>query len=261
MKRLDGPLWVVGKDLAESLLERLRNTRVSGKAEYRRAMLFFFCKAYKTYQAVELLWSGGYVEDATSVVRSIYELRLQAAFMSRDPVIRSRQFLKHQFKCSIGTLQILRRLNDPVRRSELDMGESVVRDAAESEGMLDLFNNLPAAVRAITKNWWGSGGIKRLLEDLGLEGEYDLIYSQLSDYSHGGVRLLQRYVQLSENSMTMLYRPVRSPSITVPWSAFDWLSQIIGYTGRAFDLNFDETVLRAQEKAKAVLSDTGSAEG
>ncbi len=33
----------------------------------------------------------------------------------------------------------------------------------------------------------------------------------------------------------------------------DWLSQIIGFTGRAFDLNFDDRVYSAQAAAKTVL--------
>jgi hypothetical protein len=106
----------LGTKLAETLVAKLTNSRFADSVDYKRAMLFFFCKAYKTYQAVELLWRNGFVEDATSLARSIYEIRVQVIFINLDPLSRSKQFVYHWLTCSIGISQILRRLHPDLEK-------------------------------------------------------------------------------------------------------------------------------------------------
>jgi len=248
-------LFGIGTQLAETLITRLKNPHISSeKADYQRAMLFFFCRAYKSYRAIVLLYKSGYVEDATSLARSIYELRVQVRWMSDDPLSRGKLFIDHWFTSGFGTLQILRR-HHPGNRRELDTGERQMRIGAGRE-RLHLFQDPVGAERSVRGNWWGGGGIRRLLEDLHLVNEYDVIYSQLSDYTHSGVRLLHQYTRVSEDSLSMFYRPMMRNSKTVPWSTTDWLSQIVGFTARAFELDFDDIVTRAQQKARTVHEST-----
>jgi hypothetical protein len=118
-----------------------------------------------------------------------------------------------------------------------------------------------SAERAIQRKWWGTG-IKGLLKSLAerkqgndFEREYDWIYAQLSDYTHSGSRILPAFVQqISETSIRMLYRPQRSQDPTLPWSITEWLCQIAGLTGAAFDLGLDDMVGLAQQMAKSLLS-------
>ena len=78
------------------------------------------------------------------------------------------------------------------------------------------------------------------------ETEYDVIYSQLSDYTHSGVRLFHKF--LSEEC----YRPAKSAAIVVPFSVTDWLSQVVGYTARAFQIDLDKIVAEEQQKARSI---------
>jgi hypothetical protein len=120
--------------------------------------------------------------------------------------------------------------------------------------------------RSIGKKWWG-GSIKGLLKQLNAdlearckslnetpqfdyETEYDVIYSQLSDYTHSGVRLFHKF--LTEEC----YRPGKSAAIIVPFSVTDWLSQIVGYAGRAFLIDLDKTVAEEQQTAKSIATET-----
>jgi len=251
-KPLGEQLFAIGTELAETLLVKLKNTPFAGLTEHRRAMLFFFCKAYKTYQAIELLWKSGYTEDATNLARSIYEIRLQVMFMSCNPTARSKQFIDHWFKSGVGILQILRRLF-PNQRADLDEGEKNIREGVQGRA-IDPFADLDAAEKAVKAKWWGPTGIKGLLRELGLEREHEVIYSQLSEHSHSGSNLLSHYVRLSEDSITINYRPARPTGYTVPLSATEWLSQVIGFTGRSFELNFDTEVDRGVEKARTALA-------
>lgn len=250
----------IGRALAEEFLERLRTSGKVANTEYQRAMRFFFSKAYKSYQAIELLWKNGFSEDAYSLARGIYELRLQVVYMSNDPK-RSKEFFDHFVMSAFGTLPVLRRLPD-ARESILEEGEANIREGAEREGRTHLLVDPAAAERSIKQKWWG-GGIKSLLghlntdldnkcrpkaRDYDYEKEYDVIYSQLSDHAHSGVRVL--HIFSAEGS----YRPTKTKGATVPWSVTDWLSQIIGYTSDAFELGFAETVNDAQKRARDILS-------
>jgi hypothetical protein len=251
----------LGRGLAEEFLLRLRDSGRGGNTEYQRALLFFFSKAYKTYQAVASLNRQGFVEDAHSLARGVYEIRLQVIYMSGDPEVRSKQFFDHWVRSTFGTLQIVRRLH-PDKLPALEQGEKEIREGAEAMGRIDLLTEPEAAERSIKKKWWG-GSIKSLLEALNADlqkkcdpatpeydylKEYDVIYSQLSDHAHAGLRTLHMF--LTEES----YRPIpRKQSMTVAWSAMDWLSQIVGHTSAAFDLAFDSTVLEAQLRARKIL--------
>lgn len=238
-------LFSIGNHLGEELLLRLRGKQFSGQIDRKRAMLFFFCKALKTYNAIRVLWNGGFAEDAYVLARTIYELRLQAIYLSADPEPRSKSFVQHLVKTAFGTLQVLKRIAKPDWQESLTRGEEIIRDAADRAGCKEILFDTAAAERAIRQKWWGKG-VKGLAQDLQLEHEiepgrkvqeYDVVYSQLSDYSHSGPRVLHMFVQLSEQSWKMLYQPVMVSSLTVPFSVTDWLIQIIGYTGRAFGLD------------------------
>ena len=140
--------------MGEVFLGKLRDTGRLGNTEHQRAMLFFFCKAYKSYQAIQLLWQNGFVEDAYNLARSIYEIRLQVILISGDPVQRSKLFTDHWFKTGYGTLQIMKR-QFPKREELLKQGEVDIREGAAASGRTDLLDDPEAAERSITKKWWG----------------------------------------------------------------------------------------------------------
>jgi len=274
MEQVDRQLFGAGIKLAESLLERFKRERIEPKNAHQEVLLFFFRKAHRTFRAVELLWRNEYSEDAYTLARSIYEIRLQSIYIGGDPPKRSKQFMDHFFKAGLGTLQIIKR-HFPNER-KLHEWEANLRKAAGQERVA-LLNDPIDAERATKKKWWGSG-IKQLLEKLDadrerqleLEGlkpltshekdeldaerkrrnlfqrEYEVIYHQLSDVAHSGPLHMHRYTKPSR-SRAEASRP------TVPWSSFDWLSQIIGWTARAFEMNFDDAVDRAQRKARETL--------
>ena len=65
------------------LTERLRKevlTKDAGppgttERDAKLAILYFFCKAYKTFQAIHLLWRQGYNQDAFILNRTLLEDR------------------------------------------------------------------------------------------------------------------------------------------------------------------------------------------
>ena len=244
-----------GTNLAEQFIVEVK---FEPETDRQRALLFFFSKAYKTYQAVKVLCESGFLEDARDLARGIYELRLQALYLgvpNSEIDQRAAKFFDHEIKTALGSMHILRELF-PARKAELNDGTELIRQAAEKTGRLELFRTFledgTAAKKAIGRRWW-SGSIKDLMKSLSEQGdwdylkEYDVIYSMLSDYIHSGVRLFRQFSR--EDS----FRPKQADYTLIAWSALDWVSQIIGLTADAFGSDFGKTVRASQEHAKRLL--------
>ena len=163
----DERLFRIGSELAEELLTRLKRARLSGQLDYKRAMLFFFCKAFKSYQAARLLWQAGFPEDVTNLGRSIYELRLQSIYLSQKPEERSKLFIKHWIKAGYGTFQQLMRAGEKTWQPDIQAAVQEVRQAAVRVGCPELVDDPEAAEKAIRQKWWGTTGIKGLTKELG----------------------------------------------------------------------------------------------
>jgi hypothetical protein len=263
-------LFEIGRGLAESLLKKVHaGTYRTDDLLYQRAMLSFFAKAYKTYQGAELLWNRGHTEDAHLLARSIYDIRLQAQFISRDPTKRSKDLMAHLLKIAVGWLELARRLHPDWDLLSLDATVAHLRDLAKTDYYrVELKDDPRAAEGAIKKKWWEAGGIKNgirgLAEALALEGgehdwvgEYEWVYAYLSRYEHSDAWILTEYVRLSEEQPTALeIYPDNTEThfLNVPLSITGWLFEIASLTGRAFHLDFDETVDDAVKRARGLLN-------
>ena len=257
----DEQLFQIGIELAEELLTRLKRARLSGQLDYKRAMLFFFCKAFKTYQAARLLWQAGFPEDVANLARSIYELRLQSIYLGQRPEERSKLFIKHWIKAGYGTFQHLMRTGERTWQPDIQAAVEEVRQAAVRVGCPEIMDDPEGAEKAIAKKWWGKGGIKGLTKELGLEKEYETTYSLLSDYSHSGTRVFHVFVQLSEASISVQCRPDKDSRLLLPFSMTAWLIQMVGYTGQVFDLGLDDLVHQAEKRAISLYAPDGDHAG
>ncbi|MGA7760570.1 MAG: DUF5677 domain-containing protein [Candidatus Binataceae bacterium] len=255
----DEQLFRVGFGLSEELITRLKRARLSGRLNYKRAMLFFFCKSFKTYQGSRLLWQAGFPEDAANLARSIYELRLQTIYLSQNPDERSKLFIKHWIKTGYGTFLHLMRAGERTWRPDIQAAVEEVRQAAVRVGCPEIIDDPEGAEKAIAQKWWGKGGIKGLTKELDCEKEYETTYSILSDYSHSAVRVFHVFVQLSEASISVQCRPAKDSRLLLPFSMTAWLIQIVGYTGQAFDLGLDDLVHQAENRAISLYAPDGEA--
>lgn len=158
---LNGQLFTVGRYLTEEFLKRLQASWRDANTEYRSGMFFLFAKAYKSYQAVELLWNKGFTEDAYALARGIYELSLEATYMSNDAETRSKQFFDHQFRSWFGNLQVMRSIH-PDKESELDQAEARGKALAEATNRGELIKDPAAQSARLCK----SGGAEILAEAL-----------------------------------------------------------------------------------------------
>jgi len=92
-------LFQIGLDSARKVIDETKSIRAPDRDQflYRASMFFFLCKAFKTYQALSLVWREGFPEDALVLSRTIFELVLQARYMKQDPKPRALLFIQHDF--------------------------------------------------------------------------------------------------------------------------------------------------------------------
>jgi hypothetical protein len=252
--RNDERLFRIGNNTAKLLIRQLIKAKVSGLFDHEQALLFFFLKSFKTHGAAVALWRKGYSEDAYTLARTIYELRLQALYLGRDPKPRGTLFMRHRYQAGWGTFQILKRKGKAKWQESLEAAAKEVRDATIAAGFSDVLNDPQAAEKAVKRTWWGKT-IRDLATSVGAEEEYEWVYSQLSDHAHSGSRTLHAFVEhVSESNIQMHYRPQRSDDLVLPWSITNWLCDIVMIVNEAYDLGIADTVSSALASANRLLA-------
>jgi hypothetical protein len=80
----------IGSGTVNKFLPQIFAKPIGENGNYKKALLFFFCKSLKTYGAIRTLQNRGFMEDARILARSIFELRLQALYLDQKPKERTR---------------------------------------------------------------------------------------------------------------------------------------------------------------------------
>lgn len=162
--------------------------------EYGRktSTAFFLAKAFKTYRAINLLVEHRYYQDAAILARTIFEILLQALYVS-GAAERGELFLKH----------------DPVDRYYFylklskypDLVEGIVNRAAELEMLKGQFDQLESDY-VKNKGWWGSD-LRSLAEGLGGEKDYLRVYPLYSTLVHSTSASVKHYVQEIDHRLVL----------------------------------------------------------
>jgi uncharacterized protein DUF5677 len=237
----DDRIFEIGLAAADKIRARLEKAEITGSdVEKFLPLVYFFVRAYKSYAALHLLWTSGYIEDAYTLARTIYELRLQAGFMAEDLDNRSIQFAENVFATA---LEYYRRL-DP---AHAEQGKAMAEEMAQIRKEFRISKGLPEEPPKYQPNWWGGGGIKRLVEALKLpvNYEYETIYFRLSDHAHSSTSLVHRYATRNENSLRLAFSHERSHKLLVPHSASLWLLQIGQHVSKAIGFGLEEELEQA----------------
>ena len=226
-------ILTVGEKAAGGLLDRLSGKPWRTNRVHKRAMLFFLCKALKSYRAMGLLLDGGYPEDARIIGRSIYELRLQALYLAGEPEERAKQFAVHESKAAWRSL----------RRFATSGKVRGLRIEGALQTGID-----PRQVRE--GDWWGDGGTRALARKAGLEAEYDITHWLLSGYVHSSPRVLFRYWKNEKGRIQLLHRPGDAQDAATAQDATKWLLEIVLCSARALDLEYEEELAAAANALK-----------
>lgn len=242
-------MFQIGVDLAKKVVDEVSSLTASDAEEfnYRGSMFFFFCKAYKSYQATRVLWREGFAEDAFIIARTIFELALQARYMKEDPKPRSRLFTEH----------------DPVARYRYYLklkksGDTTFILAIESrkQELLELkqrYDRLKAKYPE-NKGWWGQS-IARLAKDLGknMEMQYAKIYWIQSNLVHSGAPSAKEYMKEEQGALKINCYPAPSDEVMIPLEATLCFLDIVGHTVEALTLDLCDEAHKAIEEFKKIV--------
>jgi len=199
----------------------------AGLPDPRTAFLLFLTKAYKTFQATQLLWRRGFPEDATILFRSNFEILLQVRYLDTNPVVLAKQFTDFYAVQSSKSIRKLRNIDDDVVRKTLQDKHDELNEleAAGEDSQFSLDN---------TRNWWG-GTIHDLAKTKvpSLWNVFALIYPKISEYAHASIGSLFDNVQTRQVKGLAFY-PRVSENIVIPRESCLILIDIANTTAKHF---------------------------
>lgn len=224
-----------GIGLAEKFLSQVTSVAASDPEEfaYKGAMLFFFCKAYKSFQATHRLWREGFEEDALILVRTIFELALQSRYMHEDPKPRARLFTEHDPVVRYRYYLKLKELSDRKMLGSIQVPES---DLQEMQGYYEKLKDRYPEYRG----WWGDS-IGWLARHFGKETEvrYVAIYWMQSSFVHSGVTSVRKYLGDEKTGLKIRCYPNHSDEIMVPQEATLWFIDVMKHASDALGVSMD----------------------
>jgi hypothetical protein len=253
-------MFTATRELGERFIAAMSKYPEDSDAEtwvYQASMHFFFCKAYKTYQAIGLLCSAGFVEDAESLSRTLFEILLQACWMKSDPKRRARSFAEHSPVRQYNLYLRMRKLKSPQMSAVVSRIESKTAQLAEMKRQYDEFKMqfLKPGRKSVkspddlSENWWGNS-IRWLGEKLGMEDHYATVYWSQSDLVHTGSTSIRDYLKRNQDGWQANCYPTPENAdceLTALWAS-GWVIGIVEVLNDAWSLRLDSEIARALQE-------------
>ena len=242
-------LFRIATEFAESVVALVDKLQADDYEEmaYKEAMLFFFCKAYKSYQAIQRLWLEGFAEDAFILTRTIFEIALQARYMSQDPRERARKFFLHY---PVAQYRYYLKLK------ELDGLELTKRFEARAKDLAKLkeaYESHKSDYQGL--NWWGDS-IRWLAKQSGqpFEARYAWTYAVQSTLAHSSMAAAKHYVEEDGNDIRVSCYPKPDEDILVPQEATLFSMDVATQFVNAWELPVEDDYNKAMAALKALLT-------
>ncbi len=165
---------------------------LNGRLVERAALplLFFAVKALKTHEALLLLAQRGYGPDAGVLARSLLELAINAAWISKDWPGRALFYLEHE-RVEVRKYQRLQAKGygrDQVARQK----------AIETVAIEEQRKGRRKTISGESTYWTGKS-LRKMATEVGLSHWYEVVYSVYSDMIHSAVVTARDYVTLSKD--------------------------------------------------------------
>jgi len=243
-------LFSLAIDLAEKVIASARCIRAADEGEmlYKMAMLFFFTKAYKTYQAIYTLVEAGFTEDAFALSRFIFEVALQARYMKEAPIPRAKLFAQHEPVVRYRYYKQLKSLGD----TQLIAGIESRREQLEE---LKQWHDRFAAQYPKGRGWWGQS-IKWLAEHLCTEMKkrYVGLYWMESNIVHSGVTSAREYIKSDDKGLTVRCYPSQPKNTMVTQEAALYFLNVVVQAAQALELRLDDEIQSALEDFESLTA-------
>lgn len=200
---------------------------------------FSLGKAFKTQGAILTLCESGYGEDATILVRTLFEIMVNIAYIRLDNTDeRAYRYLaydwvlrKKMFDYASNKPEIVEKFNE--RKDIVDV-KAIIKEVIEQEKIVqDKYK--------YHHNRWSNDDIARMAELAGRSDAYNTVYRLECQFSHSLVRALNDYTKDSSEGGIVF-----NVGVTKNWveenlvATFDFLSNIFENFNRQFNINNDK---------------------
>ena len=233
----------IGHKLAHMAAEAIKpSTGTNDDHGFKTVMCFFFAKAYKSFQAIEVLWNAGFAEDAFVVTRTLFELYAQADLMRSNPKDNWHRYRDHEHYAMYK--QYLKWVDNNM--TGFVQKFEARADFAELKADYDANRG-----RYRSWGWWDGGTLEQLTNRLQdqIAQQYYASYWLQSALTHSTVNAISFYVKLTETESVLRIDPyaddMPKPLRVTPGLACLWLLGLVDQMNAALDLGLEAAITEA----------------
>jgi hypothetical protein len=177
--------------MADSIRTKLIAERIEARP-INTALIFFFARGFKTYQAVITLLRLGFPQDATVLARVLREASYQARWLMKGGNEAAQLFVRDYERNS---RKLIKTLADIAEPAEIRARAQEIAAGTPPDEELDEW----------WRNWWGkSQSIAWLAAQVDSTAAYRLEYGNLSAFVHSSPALLNYYFRPREGGGAVL---------------------------------------------------------
>ena len=226
-------LFSLGHDFAEHIPCKAKQLMAKDELQfaYRSVMFFFFCKTYKSFQALRRLWDEGFPEDALPILRSMFEGMLQAKHIRQEPS-RAQDFLDYD------AYQRYKLYLKVKNSGDTELTRMIEQHSEHLKRLESEYARLGSAFRA-RKKWWG-GSIEWLAQQHECERKYNTLYWIQSNFVHSGVGSLPEFIKDAHGGIRVNCYPAKSTDPFIPIEATLYLIGVTDWTQQALELELTD---------------------
>jgi hypothetical protein len=200
---------------------------------------FLFGKSYKTHDVVLDLCREGYGEDASILLRSLFESAVNAGYLIKEDVEnRSTMFLEHEEV----TKYMLFKSNK----------ELLLKSDTKTEGDYEeMRKNVQSLCLKYGPNFYNNWSCKRLEEmasEVGLDKPYLAMYPLYADIAHSRISSARTYISEDSSGLTIDTGPKDELISESLVSAFHYFFNIITVWNSVFELPLEEKLTKLQKE-------------
>lgn len=238
-------LFQIGTRLAELVVWRLKQTSFSTeieKAGYPACIMFYFCKSYKSFQAIRILWQKGYEEDAVVLSRTVFESSLLSAYVRGAPTERAAAFWKYEAVSKHRIYEDMKRISPGDWCKDFEGSDAYA-------AMKECYEECAADYGKNPKSWYGMTlfDVAKMLGP-GAEHFYRTFYRISSELTHSGSASSGMLLSWDESMLAGNCYPRSSGETVIVRMLTGWLLLQIKILIDAMDLDLQDAYVTSQRQ-------------
>ncbi len=211
---------------------------------------FFLVKSIHCFRAYLTLLAEGYGREGLVLLRSLVEALISLRYIAQQPKKRARRYLEYDYVARYRLLKAVRRLDD----SE---GGEVFRQVLE--GRDEDEKELQAQYESVksgykVKTQWSDRSIRCMAKSVGMEWQYDLVYSQCCTHAHFAAGSIKHYMSVDAKGLLIDFAPSSESLKKGVWESAYYLAGIVAVNRDELSRNAPDEILDIVRRLSALVA-------